>query len=460
LRAQELNPDLRLVISSFNRQLGEHMGDFLRDYRVLSDSQMAGPAFVAAALGELAPSHVRVSGRTLHVARQRDVSAGQAVCGLRVPDDPADTTLLIPPEELAGDGENLVLAVADGAPRNPLARKRHPGRDTLKMGRRIARNRFALICAVFLALVMAGAVGLLLTGYSVNSTLYLTAMDMIGVPLTSVASFGLEKWSQTILKGASRAVLPLLTAIIVGARLIGTVRGERRPSGSGHVIVSGLGDVGTQVVSALYDLGFEVACIDHDPGARGIEVARSLGLPVVIGEASQERTLRAAGLETSIALVSATSSDMVNLEIAFQARAMRADVRIVLRLFDDNLAQRVQQTLGNVVSHSVSSLAAPVFAVALLEHQVLRTISLGRHVLLIADIRVTPGADIVGQALAELELDRQARVLALQVRGASQFDWSPHHGYLLAPSDRVIVLATQGGLHRFLAGNGPTPRSL
>jgi hypothetical protein len=55
---------------------------------------------------------------------------------------------------------------------------------------------------------------------------------------------------------------------------------------------------------------------------------------------------------------------------------MRGDVRIVLRLFDDNLAHRVQKALGNVVSHSVSSLAAPVFAVALLEHQVLRTISL------------------------------------------------------------------------------------
>jgi hypothetical protein len=61
-----------------------------------------------------------------YVARQQDVPAGHAVCGLGVSDDPAATTRLIPPEELAGDGESLVLVVADGTPRDPLARKRHP----------------------------------------------------------------------------------------------------------------------------------------------------------------------------------------------------------------------------------------------------------------------------------------------------------------------------------------------
>ena len=92
--------------------------------------------------------------------------------------------------------------------------------------------------------------------------------------------------------------------------------------------------------------------------------------------------LRRAGVDSAIALVSATSSDIVNLETAMQARAMRGeDLRIVLRLFDDDLAHRVSETLGNVVSRSVSYLAAPAFAVAMLEHKVLRTIAVGRHVL-------------------------------------------------------------------------------
>jgi Trk K+ transport system NAD-binding subunit len=308
-----------------------------------------------------------------------------------------------------------------------------------------------------LAALLAGF-GLLLTRYSGGTALYLTVMDMTGSAFTGSSVGGAERAAQVLLTIEGMALIPLVTAIIVGARLTGSVRGEPRPRG-GHVIVVGLGNVGTRVVGELHDLGFDVACVDHDPEARGIPLARRLGLPVVIGEAYLEETLDAAGLETSIGLVSATSSDIVNLETALQARALREDLRIVLRLFDDDLAQRVQKSAG-ILSRSVSYMAAPAFAAAMLEHQVLRTIAVGRHVLLIADVRVEPGADIAGQALAELERDGLARVLALQVRGTPRFGWSPHHGYLLAEGDRVIVLATRAGLGRFLAGNRPVVPSL
>ena len=52
LRAQELNPDLRLVVAAYNRRLGDHISGFLRDCTVLSRSQLAAPALVAAALGD------------------------------------------------------------------------------------------------------------------------------------------------------------------------------------------------------------------------------------------------------------------------------------------------------------------------------------------------------------------------------------------------------------------------
>ncbi len=74
LRAQEINPDLRLVIAIFNTRLGERIRTFFTDCAVLSESAMAAPSFVAAALGEPAPSHVRLAGRTLYVARREDVS--------------------------------------------------------------------------------------------------------------------------------------------------------------------------------------------------------------------------------------------------------------------------------------------------------------------------------------------------------------------------------------------------
>jgi Trk K+ transport system NAD-binding subunit len=206
----------------------------------------------------------------------------------------------------------------------------------------------------------------------------------------------------------------------------------------------------------LQDLGFLVVFTDRDAAARGVAFARSLGMPVVIGDAPSERVLRRAGVDSAIALVSATSNDIVNLETAMQARAMRGeDLRIVLRLFDDDLARRVSATLGNVVSRSVSYLAAPAFAVAMLEHKVLRTIPVGRHVLVIADVRVEPGSDIAGRPLADLERDGLSRVLALAERGRPRFNWSPPRDRPLDAGDRLIVLATRAGLSTFLAGNRP-----
>ena len=467
LRADELNPGLRIVVAAFNRRLGQHIRGFFRDCTVLSSSETAAPSFVSAALGSPTPSHVRVSGRTLYVARYADVPAGHAVCGLEVPDDPAGTTQLIPPDELppvspdsaSSDGASsdsgrggLVLAVADGTPRDPLTRRRHPVRASAGVLWRLAWNKFALVFAILLAAVIAGFCLLLVARYPVSNAVYLTVMDMTGSALTSAKLGGPEKVSQVVLTVDGMALIPLVTAIIVGARLTGKIRGEPRPRG-GHIIVVGLGNVGTRVVGELHDLGYDVTCIDRDPEARGVALARRLSLPMVIGEAYLEEKLQAAGLETAAALVSVTSNDMVNLETALQARAMREDLRLVLRLGDDDLAQRVQKTLGNVISRSVSYMAAPAFAAALLEHLVLRTIAVGRHVLLIADVRVEAGSDIAGRALAELEGDRLARVLALQVRGAQRFHWSPHHGYLLAAGDRVIVLATRAGLTRFLTGS-------
>src|SRR5262249_31518129 len=93
----------------------------------------------------------------------------------------------------------------------------------------------------------------------------------------------------------------------------------------------------------------------------------------------------------------------------------------------------------------------PAFAAAMLEHQVLRTIPVGRHVLLIADILVAAGSDLAGRPVEDVHQTGQVRVIALQRAGVDTVDWSPGHRRLLAPRDRIYVLATRAGLARVLA---------
>src|SRR6266566_1594997 len=376
LRAQELNPGLRLVLAIFNRRLGEHIRMLFPDCMVLSGTAMSAPSFVAAALGEPAPSHVRVQRRTLYVARPDDVAAGAVVCGLT---DDHDGPRLLPPGGDLRDRADLVLAVADGTPRNPLARRPNPARAVAGLLPRLVRHKFGLVFAALLAVIGVG-LGLLATVYSVSDALYLTLMDLTGSALTKSQDTTAEKVAQVMLTVDGMAFIPVITAIVVGARLTGSVRRAPQPA-SGHVIVVGLGNVGTAVT----------------------------------------------------------------------ARALRDDLRIVLRLTDDDLAERLEKMTGNMISRSVPYLAAPPFATAMLEHQVLRTIDVGRHVLLIAEIRVADQAGLAGRSISDTEQDGQARVLALQASGTAALDWSPVRGYLLTAGDRLIVLATRRGLGRYLS---------
>lgn len=446
LRAQELNPGLRLVLAIFNGRLGDHIRMLFPDCTVLSGTAMSAPSFVAAALDQPAPSHVRVQRRTLYVARPDDVAPGAVVCGLT---DDHDDPRLLPPGEGLRDQAHLVLAVADGTPRNPLARRPNPARALAGLLRRLVWHKFGLVFTALLAVIGVG-LGLLATVYSLSDALYLTLMDLTGSALTRSQDTAAEKVAQVMLTVDGMAFIPVITAIVVGARLTGSVRRAPRPA-SGHIIVVGLGNVGTAVTGQLHDLGFDVVCVDNNPNAPGIPMARQMGLPVVIGDAFREQTLRAAHLDTCLALVSVTSLDIVNLETALTARALRDDLRIVLRLTDDDLAERLEKTTGNTISRSVPYLAAPAFATAMLEHQVLRTIDVGRHVLLIAEIRVADQAGLAGSLISDTEQDGQARVLALQASGMAALDWSPQRGYLLAAGDRLIVLATRRGLGRFLS---------
>jgi Trk K+ transport system NAD-binding subunit len=459
LRAAELNADVRLVVAIFNTSLGERIRTFFADCAVLSESSMAAPSFIAAALGEPAPSHVRLAGRTLYLARREDAHRAQVICGVASGTEKGEgeagggSPRLTPPQDA---GSELVLAVADGTPRNPLARqRRNPLRVAARLLRMLLWHRWG---AAFGSLIAVLGVGFVLLAavvhYSVGNALYLTFMDAAGASVTTPVPRTPEEVAQLLLTFDGMAFLPLVTAAIVGARLTGSLHGRDRPI-SDHVIVAGLGNVGTRILGQLHDLGIGVVCVDRDADAAGIPLARRLGLRVVIGDTTREETLRAAGITGCRALVSVTDSDIVNLETALHARALADEPRIVLRLYDDDLAERVQKTVGNTISRSVPYLAAPAFAAAMLEHQVLRTIPVGRHVLLIADVPVVAGAELSGRRVSDVHDGDDVRLIALRRRGGPGVDWSPRPGDVVGPQDRLVVVGTRAGLSRVLARSRP-----
>jgi Trk K+ transport system NAD-binding subunit len=450
LRAHDLNPDLRLVIRMFNTSLGFRIRTLFADCAVLSDSTMAAPSFVAAALGEVAPSHVRLPGRTLYVAHRADVPDNCVVCGLA--DTSGGVTRLLPADQGSAD---LVLALADGGPAGELPGQR-PGRSAaiLRRVRFLLANNLVRLVVVLVGLIVLGYVLMATVGRAGwGGALYQTLLDAAGDAVPDRALRTFDRVLQLVVTLSGLALIPVATAVVVD----GLVRARLAapapdPSLFGdHVVVVGLGNVGTRVVGQLHDLGVPVVCVDADENAPGVSLARRLGVPVVFGDATRDDTLRAVSVANARALLLLTSSDVANLEAALQGRTHREDLRVVLRLFDDDLAERVERSLGIAISRSVSRLAASSFAAAMLERQVIGTMSIGRAAMMIAEVPVVAGSPLDGEPIERADEPYEARVIALQRRGVGLLDWLPDPTYPMAPQDRLTVVATRAGLGHLLA---------
>jgi voltage-gated potassium channel len=77
-----------------------------------------------------------------------------------------------------------------------------------------------------------------------------------------------------------------------------------------------------------------------------------------------------AGLERASAVIACTNDDLTNVEIAIDAREVRSDIRIVMRLFDQGLASKISHSFDIDAAFSASALAAPAFAAAAVDPSV------------------------------------------------------------------------------------------
>jgi len=479
LRAREIDPQVRLVIRMFNSALGYGLRRLLPDAALLSDSAIAAPEFAAAALGEIAPTFVRVPGRTLFVARRDQVRAPDVICGIATAAGSGQEVL--PADEGAAE---LVLAVMNRRYRHPppadqpdepvgghprwrrawprgrgLGRARRPG-QARRLGLirllRLVDSKLEIALLVLLVVFLAGvvAIGVVdgLTPWHAFYTSLLIALDAGDADLDS----GLARQpAQSAIAIAGIALVPVVTAAVVNASVKARMAKLMGYTWGGHMVVVGLGDVGTRVIRLLHDLGHDVVAVDRSESSRGAQVARELDIPLVIGDASHGETLRRSSAHTCRALLALSTSDVINLTAALRAREMQPGLRVVLRLFDNDFARRVESAFGIPISRSVSLLAAPAFASALLGQQVVGTIAVGRQVLVVAEARIAEGAKLAGRPVGRIDHAGEVRVVAHTAAAETSPTWSPPPDTPVRPGDRLLVVATRQGLGRVLSGTSP-----
>jgi voltage-gated potassium channel len=220
-----------------------------------------------------------------------------------------------------------------------------------------------------------------------------------------------------------------------------------------HIIVCGLGKVGYRVVGQLLATGHEVVGVERGQGSEFVELLRGQGVPILTGDARRPEILQAAGLPHAHSVVCVINDDLTNLDIALTARQSRPDVRIVLRIFNDALAEKLQSAFNIKSAFSTSALAAPTFAAAAVNRNVTNALYVGGKFLTTQEIIVAGGGALDGRLVGTVEQTYDISVLYR--RNERGEDLRPRGDYRLANGDIIVIIGTLATLEQIGDLNRP-----
>lgn len=176
------------------------------------------------------------------------------------------------------------------------------------------------------------------------------------------------------------------------------------------------------------------------------------GVKVVKGDCRHLAVLEQAGIKEASGVVIVTSDDLVNISSALLIRRLNPTVRIIVRMFNQNLLTRLGLAVKNTVALSVSALTAPLLALAAVTGDVLDTFKLEDGPRQISELVVADGSDLANKRITEI-----ARVFNLipiaftPQNGTTQFLLDVVSDSILTPGDRIVVCGIPGDIHKLLA---------
>lgn len=217
-----------------------------------------------------------------------------------------------------------------------------------------------------------------------------------------------------------------------------------------HIVLIGLGHLGFRVMKHLHELNQDVVVIELNPNADLVAQALSLGVPVVQDNGKREQTLEAVGVAKARAIVLCTQNDSMNMQIAFKARRLNPNIRVVARIFDDDFAWTLREQFGFQVM-SATGMAGPSFAAAAAGVDITQPITVEGETFSLIRMDVAPNSYLIGRSMSEIEQKYDVSVVLLRHNGQS--DFHPSGDRCLAANDVLGILAGPSQISQLVKAN-------
>jgi voltage-gated potassium channel len=257
-----------------------------------------------------------------------------------------------------------------------------------------------------------------------------------------------------------------LTAVLV-QNVIGERLKERRMHNkiealSDHIVVTGAGSTGMHAIEELHASRERFVVIDRDRGVLE-RISRDLvegKMLFVVGDATEDAVLMAAGITRARGVVAALTEDKDNLFVTLSARSLNAAARIVAKVIAPDSAPKMIRAGANAtVSPNMIGgrrLASEIVRPTVVEFidKMLRE----RDALRLEEVRIPDGSPLVGKPLWEVQTD-EMKLLVVALRIEAKFLYNPEPSTEIEVGCVLVVLGTSADVARLrkLVESGEDP---
>jgi voltage-gated potassium channel len=251
-----------------------------------------------------------------------------------------------------------------------------------------------------------------------------------------------------------------LTTVLVEGVLGQTIRQRRMQRRIAelhdHIIVCGAGSTGRHVVRELVATRTPFVVIERTIDAIDVlsEELEEREILHVLGDATHDAVLQAAGVTRARGVVAALTEDKDNLYVALSVRDLNANARIVAKVVTTEAEHKMLRAGANATvspnriggMRMASEMLRPT-AVKFLD----RMLQAKGGALRVEELPIAPSSWFVGKALKDLPIRTQTNALVVAIQETDDFRYNPDPSTIVKAGQTLVLIAEVSNIEKLRA---------
>jgi voltage-gated potassium channel len=334
-------------------------------------------------------------------------------------------------------------------------------------------DRLIVPALMLLCTFLLGTAGFMIIGsgrWSLLDCAYMTSITLTTVGYGEVLEgmgSGCRVFAMALMwsgMGVTLYAVSTITAFLVEENLMQILK-ERRMERliatlKGHVIVCGAGKTGFNIVKELH--ATKRPCVVIDGNLENIRWIQQHfeGIFYIQGDATEEETLKRAGIENAAGIMAGLKEDSYNLLITVQARFVNPSIKIVVRCNENSLTDKFYRAGANYVVNPAFIGGMRMASEMIRPHVVTfldRMLRGQDKSIRLEEVTVCANSPYVGSSLREVDIHRKTGlwIIAMKQPDQDDFCYNPPPDERLQADTIVIVIGSAdqiSNLRAFFAG--------